>query len=232
MTRRTNENIIRVKFSKKLREFLNENCNSDKYAYVNTPEMILKAQQGDEVAADYIARSNCGLIIKAIDYALGGSYSWPEDDHDELFQIAWGQDLLECIKKYDSSKGKFSTYVYQTVKLNTYSRIKERAVNETVSFEDLVSCIEVVSEDNDPVAECEITAIAEQVSRILNRALDMEEQKIIKLRFGFYDRTYKTAEIGEKFGFTDSYAGKRVKKCIAKTRGFIEENGYDIGFCA
>lgn len=229
MARTSYNKVSRVKISPGLFNHLNSFCNSEKYVSKNTPEMILAAKHGDADAKEYIARSNCGLIISAIDRALASGYKWREEYHDDLFAEA-GVDFTKCINAYDPSKGEFSTYVYETVKFNTFKRLRDCVTHAAVSFEELAEYIDFASEDNDPVTECETMAVEEQLSDILGRALKEDEAKIVKLRCGFYGKEYKTAEIGEIFGFTDSYAGKSFKKCIKKTREYIDDNGYDVGF--
>lgn len=227
MARTSYNKISRVRFSPGFCRYFYSCYNSEKHASECTPEMILAAQHGDADAKEYIAKSNFGLIICAIDRALASGYKWHEEYHDDLFAEA-EIDFTKCINEYVPSKGKFSTYVYETIKFNTFKRLKYSATHETLSFEELTECIDFASYDNDPVTECEMMAVAEHISTILERALNADEEKLVKLRCGFYDKEYKTAELGEIFGCTDSYAGKRVKKCYSKIRDYIESNDIDI----
>lgn len=228
MARTSYNKVSRVRFSYRLLEYINSFCNSEKYVTENTTDMILAAKHGDAEVKDYIARSNCGLIISAIDRALASGYTWHEENHDELFACA-GLDFSKCINEYDPSKGKFSTYVYETVKFNTFKRLKNSSTHEAISFEELTEYIDYASEDNDPVSECEIRAIEGQISDILGRALNIEEEIIVKLRCRFYGKEYKTAELGELFGCTDSYAGKRLKKSYSKIHEYLISNDIELG---
>ena len=68
-------------------------------------ELITRAQQGDETAAEQIIRENSGLIWSVVKKFSKRGY-----EPDDLFQIG-SIGLLKCIRKFDLSFDvKFSTY--------------------------------------------------------------------------------------------------------------------------
>ena len=72
---------------------------------VDTLELIVLAQQGDNEACERIIKENSGLIWSVVKKFAGRGY-----DADDLYQIG-SIGLLKCIRKFDMSyEVKFSTY--------------------------------------------------------------------------------------------------------------------------
>lgn len=73
--------------------------------YENTPELILKAQNGDKSAREEIIEQNLGLVHSIVRKFLGRGY-----DADDLFQIGC-IGIIKAADKFDTSYGvRFSTY--------------------------------------------------------------------------------------------------------------------------
>ncbi len=123
-------------------------------------------------------------------------------DHDDIESIKM-DTLWKCIKKYDMSKSKFTSYVYQQITFAFKNKVKKKR-NEynTDTLE---------KEDTNTRMKMEVTDII--------TGLDEEDSKILTQRF--YDNmTMK--EIGKRNGYSRETARRRLKNAIKLCKSMCE----------
>ena len=123
-------------------------------------------------------------------------------DHDDIESIKM-DTLWKCIKKYDMSKSKFTSYVYQQITFAFKNKVKKKR-NEynTDTLE---------KEDTNTRMKMEVTDII--------TGLDEEDSKSLTQRF--YDNmTMK--EIGKRNGYSRETARRRLKNAIKLCKSMCE----------
>lgn len=147
------------------------------------------------------------LLIKYYDINQIGIYD-EEDFIQEAYVI-----MLRAIKNYNSSNVRFSSYLEKCLKnLNqTFEKAKEDNIFE--SFQE-----ELFPENVDFDEIIRKNLIKEEIQKALS-TLNEREEKVIRLRFGFYnDNSLTQKEVAKILGISSGRVGQIEAKALRKLR--------------
>lgn len=164
--------------------------------------------------------NNQGLVRKvAIHYAKD---NWNElDDYIQEGNIG----LIKAIEKYNPDKGtKFSTYaiywIYQSI--NRYianHKTDTVSLDTPVNEDEDVTLMDTIKDNNPPTEELiEDKIIREKIRDLIHEKLTLQEQQVIKMKYGFYHDCLTYKQIADIIGTSIQRASSIHNTAIGKLR--------------
>jgi RNA polymerase sigma factor (sigma-70 family) len=167
-----------------------------------------------------IVMQNQGLIKKiAWSYAANGNY-----EIEDLIQEG-NLGLIKALDKYDSSKGtKFSTYAVFWIN-NYITRYVKKNKKDTISPDEPIdndkeiTRLETIKDTSCCIEESVCDKLFKKnIRQLIDETLCLEEQEVIKMKYGFYLNCLGFDEIGIIIG-KNRQAAKRINdKALSKLR--------------
>ena len=191
-------------------------------------DLFKKMQLGNKEARKKIIVHNIRLVLYIVTKFNNINY-----DKSELVSIG-NIGLIKAVDTFDYTRNiNFATYASKciTIEILLFLR-KLKKDNILESLEDIVvsgkkDCDLLLKDqlvdDYDMIEECINTMLSKQIINILNN-YPYREREMVKMYFGFYDRTYKLKEIALLFKINCSNVSRIIKKVVTEIGDYLEVN--------
>lgn len=204
--------------------------NPNEYKQLNNEEfkeLFIKFKNGDDKAYEKLFLHNLNLVV----YEMNHKFYSSNYDKQEIIQVGC-IGLINALNNFDMIKdNQFSTYaikcidniLYRYVRKLDYNNLSLNEViylneeSEEITLEDALSSDEDVAKDYLEIEKREL------IEKVIND-LKPHEQEIIKMYFGFYNKSYTMLEIGLKFDMTKSNVSRIIKDVLRKIKPKLCEN--------
>lgn len=197
-----------------------------------TCRLLDKVQQGDKEALKTIVKHNIRLVVSIVI----NEYLHIEYSKKDLISIG-NIGLIKAAKTYDKSKNVlFSTYASKCINneiLMFLRKLKRERTKAPYSLDkeidgviidddvkDKIALIDTINIEEDYEKKVTYKAIQEIIEKLPDR-----NKEIIKLHFGFYNKSYSQVEIAQMM----SVGQPRISRLIAKALKKIKQQLYEEG---
>lgn len=187
-------------------------------------ECLEKIRRGDKAARNTLVEHNLRLVAHIVKkyYAVSG-------EQDDLISIGT-IGLIKAVGTFDSSKNiRFATYASRCIEneILMFFRSRRKTAGD-ISLDDPIdtdrdgnnlTLMDIMSDENDIVAQLDLTIQAEKLRRCFPQCLEEREQEVLRLRYGLDNRLPLTQrEVAKKLGISRSYISRIEKRAVEKLR--------------